>query len=57
METWVGMTGVSVDSFDHDGMVRLEGELWHAVTDTPLQSGDNVRIKKVNGLALEVTKA
>lgn len=56
METWVGMTGESVDSFEHTGMVKVGGELWRAVTDTPLQQGDTVRIEKINGLELVVTK-
>jgi len=56
MQTWVGLTGEAMGSFDDSGMVKVEGEIWHAVTDTPLQAGDTVRIRKVNGLDLEVTK-
>lgn len=56
IDTFVGMTAESVDNFDSTGMVKVGGELWRAVTDTPLQQGDKVRIEKVNGLELVVKK-
>jgi membrane-bound serine protease (ClpP class) len=56
IETFIGMTAESVDGFDMTGMVKIEGELWQAVTDNPLQKGDKVRIKEVSGLELIVTK-
>ena len=56
IDTFVGMTAESVDSFDNTGMVKVGGELWRAVTETPLQPGDKVRIEKVNGLELVVRK-
>lgn len=56
IQTWIGMTGESVDSFDGTGMVKVGGELWRAKTDTPLAKGDKVRIEQVNGLELVVRK-
>jgi membrane-bound serine protease (ClpP class) len=56
IETFIGMTAESVDGFDITGMVKIEGELWQAVTDNPLQKGDKVRIEEVSGLELIVTK-
>jgi membrane-bound serine protease (ClpP class) len=56
IDTFIGMTAVSVASFDNTGMVKVGGELWRAVSDTPLQQGDKVRIEKVNGLELVVRK-
>lgn len=56
IETFIGHTGESVSSFDNTGMVKVDGELWQAVTDTPLQEGDKVRVEKVNGLELVVRK-
>jgi len=53
----VGQSGESIDNFTDSGMVKVEGELWQAITDTPLQKGDKVKIKAVNGLELTVTKA
>ncbi len=57
IQMFVGQTGESIDNFTDSGMVKVEGELWQAVTDTPLQKGDKVKIKAVNGLELVVTKA
>jgi len=56
VESIVGHTGESVDSFERTGMIKVDGELWQAVSDTPLASGDKVRIEEVNGLELVVTK-
>jgi len=56
LETFIGMTGESVDGFDTTGMVKVEGELWQAVSDMPLEAGDKVRVEEVNGLQLVVRK-
>ena len=57
IQMFVGQSGESIDNFTDSGMVKVEGELWQAITDTPLQKGDKVKIKAVNGLELTVTKA
>jgi len=57
IQMFVGQIGESIDNFSDSGMVKVDGELWQAVTDTPLQKGDKVKIKAVNGLELLVTKA
>jgi membrane-bound serine protease (ClpP class) len=44
----------AVEAFDRQGPVRVHGELWHAVTQTPVQAGERLRIIKVDGLTLEV---
>ena len=51
----VGQSGESIDNFTDSGMVKVEGELWQAITDTPLQKGDKAKISTVNGLTLTVT--
>jgi len=56
IETFVGMTGVVVGNFEETGMVRVEGELWQAVSDAPLAEGDEIRVEAVNGLQLGVRK-
>jgi len=57
IQMFVGQSGESIDNFTDSGMVKVEGELWQAITDTPLQKGDKVKVKAVNGLELTVTKA
>lgn len=56
MEAFVGHTGESVGAFESVGMVKVDGELWRAKTNSPLQPGDKVRVEKVRGLELDVTK-
>jgi membrane-bound serine protease (ClpP class) len=38
----------------HEGWVRAEGELWHAISSTPLRPLQTVRIVGRSGLTLEV---
>ncbi|RZA30900.1 MAG: nodulation protein NfeD, partial [Lysobacteraceae bacterium] len=38
----------------HEGWVRIEGELWHAISSTPLRQSQTVRIVGRSGLQLEV---
>lgn len=45
---------VAEESFDRTGFVRVRGELWKAVSATPIQAGQRLRIVKIDGLTLEV---
>ncbi|MDA9909040.1 nodulation protein NfeD [Gammaproteobacteria bacterium] len=56
IQIFVGKTAEVIGSFDESGIVKVEGELWQALTDTPVHAGDKVRIKEINGLELIVTK-
>lgn len=55
----LGQIGESVTDFESRGlgMVKIQGELWQAVSDTPVQAGDAVRVLAAEGLQLKVTKA
>lgn len=50
----VGQSAEVVENFNEKGQVRYAGELWNASTTTPLRIGQQVRIVKVEGLALWV---
>jgi membrane-bound serine protease (ClpP class) len=50
-------TAVAVADFEQAGLVRVHGELWQAVTQVPVASGDLLRIVRVDGLTLQVTPA
>jgi membrane-bound serine protease (ClpP class) len=56
IQNFIGRQGESVAAFTGEGMVKVGGELWQATTDTPLQSGDKVKVLQVDGLHLKVTK-
>jgi len=42
------------DNAEHEGWVRLEGELWHAVSDVPLRRAQKVKVVARKGLVLTV---
>jgi len=52
--TFIGLQAVVIEGFDEEGMVKIEGELWNAVTKTPLCGGDTVKIHSISGLQLLV---
>ncbi|MDP2688947.1 MAG: nodulation protein NfeD, partial [Deltaproteobacteria bacterium] len=40
-----------------EGRISIEGEYWRAISDTPVEKGGKVKVTKVSGLLLKVTKA
>ena len=46
---------IAMESFERSGNVRIHGEIWHAVSASPVQQGQRLRVVKVDGLTLEVT--
>ena len=56
IRTLIGLSGESVNDFAAEGMVKIQGEFWQAKTDTPLQKGDHVKVRDIDGLHLLVTK-
>jgi membrane-bound serine protease (ClpP class) len=47
----------AVEAFERQGLVRVHGELWNAVTQTPVRAGQRLRIVSVDGLTLQVEPA
>lgn len=47
----------AVESFERHGLVRVHGEIWNAVSRSPVRQGERLRILAVNGLTLEVEPA
>jgi membrane-bound serine protease (ClpP class) len=45
------------DSEAFQGMVRLHGELWRAVSREPIPAGSHVRVTRIEGLTLHVVPA
>lgn len=53
-EEMLNATGEAMDDFTGKGYVRIRGEIWQAVSDTPVKKGQSVRIKSIDGLVLHV---
>lgn len=45
---------VARESFTSEGFVWLEGELWQASSPVPVQQGQRVRVRRIDGLKLRV---
>jgi membrane-bound serine protease (ClpP class) len=52
----IGSLGEARTDIDPEGKVLVQGELWNAHAPTPVQIGDQVVVRKVEGLELEVEK-
>ena len=50
-------TAEAVEAFERRGLVRVHGELWNAVTQTPVRAGQRLRIVSIDGLTLQVEPA
>jgi len=53
-EALVGRHAVVVARLDPSGQVRLDGELWAAVSDAEVERGDEVVVDGVEGITLRV---
>lgn len=56
IEGIVGLEGVARTDIKDDGMVYVRGEIWSAMSDEPIKSGEKVRVEAVSGLKLKVKK-
>jgi membrane-bound serine protease (ClpP class) len=56
LQNVIGAGGESMADFDTNGMVKIQGELWQASTDTPLHAGDRIKVLGVEGLHMKVTR-
>ncbi len=53
----IGGTGTAMQSFTGKGKVWLEGEAWVAVSRVPVEQGQEVVVRSMDGLTLEVEPA
>lgn len=54
-ESMVGAVGVAKTALCPDGKLAIHGELWDAVSDTPVQPGGSAKVLRIEGLTLYVT--
>lgn len=55
-EGMIGMLGVAQTALAPAGKIVLNGEYWNAHATTPVAPGENVRVRSVSGLEVEVDK-
>jgi membrane-bound serine protease (ClpP class) len=53
-ESILSGVGVAVESFQGDGHIWLESESWAAHSEKPIEKGQQVSIKNMDGLVLDV---
>lgn len=56
VETLVGRHGVVVRALSPRGQVKVDGELWEATAGESLVHGDQIVVRAVRGLVLEVER-
>ncbi|MBV8156065.1 MAG: hypothetical protein JO278_00315 [Dyella sp.] len=49
-----GAVGHALAWSGHEGEVLVRGERWHARSDVPLQTGDAIKVRRREGLVLQV---
>lgn len=52
----MGLEGVARTDIKDDGMVYVRGEIWSAMSDELIKSGEKVRVEAVSGLKLKVRR-
>lgn len=53
-EELLGMVGIVKTALTPQGQVAVHGELWQAISDLPLQPGDEAQVTGIEGLRLSV---
>jgi membrane-bound serine protease (ClpP class) len=51
----IGLVGVAQTPLSPEGKVFVRGEIWNAISDSPLAAGHQVEIRRVDGLTVCVT--
>ena len=56
-ETLIGRTVTALTPINsRDGRIFVEGEYWNAVSDAPIEKGEEAEIAAVQGLTIKLTK-
>ena len=55
----IGKEGIvleSIDNLNSTGKVKVNGELWSAISDNNIEKGETIKVLSVNGVKLKVEK-
>src|SRR5581483_2031300 len=50
----IGETGIAQSALTPEGKVFVHGELWDAISSTPVAAGQAIVVRKMNGFVLQV---
>lgn len=56
LNSLIGESGQALEDFAREGQVRVGAEIWRAVSEAPVEKGDDISVKSVDGLVLHVEK-
>jgi len=54
VEQMLDEVAVAMNDFDHKGQVKVRSEIWQAVSETPVHSGQQLKVTGIQGLVLKV---
>jgi membrane-bound serine protease (ClpP class) len=54
VERLLAERAIALSDFDEQGLVRIHGEIWNAITRSPVKNGQTLRVTAVDGLTLHV---
>ena len=52
----IGKTGLAMKDIKDHGYININGELWKVEVNSPVNKGDSLLVKEINGLKLKVKK-
>jgi membrane-bound serine protease (ClpP class) len=55
-EGMVGDIGIALSDLEPDGTVQVHGEIWQAVSQQPIRSGERVKVLGIEGLKITVAR-
>ena len=56
LNSLIGEPGQALEDFAREGQVRVGAEIWRAVSEAPVEKGDDISVTSVDGLVLHVEK-
>ena len=54
IEGMIGITGETTTEVDPEGKVKVHGEIWSAVSDTPIPAGKRIKVINMDGMVVRV---
>ena len=53
----IGSIGIAKTDLNPRGQIALHGEIWEAISQTPIRQGEAAEVKSIEGLTVKVAPA